>query len=237
MKRYLQTLIEIIRIKFSPMAYKNSLVRLYEERMLETSLAYAMEHFKRCVYFHDKKQLWDYTVTQIAEAQEHNNSGDLYLEFGTWKGASINYFSDRLKQTTFYGFDSFQGLQEDWKGANQAKGGFNLDGKLPKVNKNVVLVSGWFDVTLPQFLSEKKGNIPFVHIDCDTYEATKIVLDNIYPRLAKNAYILFDEYIGYPGWKEGEYKAFQEMVVAHKIGYEYVAFCDLQVLVRIKSDL
>ena len=234
-KRFLLTVIEVIRIKFSPMVYKNSLVKLYEERMLETSLAYAMEHFKLCVYFHDKKQLWDYTLSKIAEAQDQNNKGEnLYLEFGTWKGASINYFSSRLKETLFYGFDSFEGLKEDWRGANQAKGGFNLNGKLPKVNNNVVLVRGWFDITLPQFLSEKKGEISFVHIDCDTYEATKIVLDNIYNRLTKNVYILFDEYIGYPGWREGEYKAFQELVVSNKIEYEYVAFSDLQVLIRIK---
>ena len=234
-KRFLLTVIEVIRIKFSPMVYKNSLVKLYEERMLETSLAYAIEHFNRCVYFHDKKQLWDYTITKIAEAQDqHNKNETLYLEFGTWKGASINYFSSRLRETQFYGFDSFEGLKEDWKGANQAKGGFNLNGKLPKVNTNVVLVRGWFDLTLPQFLSEKAGEISFVHIDCDTYEATKIVLENTYPRLTKNAYILFDEYIGYPGWRESEYKAFQELVLANKIEYEYIAFCDLQVLIRIK---
>jgi hypothetical protein len=45
--------------------------------------------------------------------------------------------------------------------------------------------------------------------------------------------LLFDEYIGYPGWEHGEYKAFKEFVEKEGRSYEYLAFSHLQALVRI----
>ena len=37
-----------------------------------------------------------------------------YLEFGVWKGESINFLSSFLNKGEIYGFDSFKGLREDW---------------------------------------------------------------------------------------------------------------------------
>ena len=71
----------------------------------------------------------------------------LLIEFGVWKGRSINYFAKRVSET-IYGFDSFEGLKEDWSGWGFAKGAFDLGGKLPKVENNVILIKGWFDKTL-----------------------------------------------------------------------------------------
>ena len=78
--------------------------------------------------------------------------------------------SNTLKDKLFFGFDSFEGLQEDWKGSGLAKNHFSLRGKLPKVNDNVNLISGWFSSTLPQFLKNFNDQICLIHIDCDTYQ-------------------------------------------------------------------
>ena len=73
-------------------------------------------------------------------ALEKINKNGLCLEFGVYKGESLNYFSDKLKNKVWYGFDSFYGLQEDWKGGWFSKNHFNLNGEKPAVNKNVVLM-------------------------------------------------------------------------------------------------
>ena len=51
-----------------------------------------------------------------------------YLEFGVWKGESINFLSSFLNKGEIYGFDSFKGLREDWLGGyiNHSKGKYDL---------------------------------------------------------------------------------------------------------------
>ena len=93
----------------------------------------------------------------------------LFLEFGVYTGSTINLMSNILKDKMFYGFDSFEGLPEDWIGSNCTKGSFSLNGNLPIVNDNVKLIKGWFNESLPVFLNEHKGNIAFMHIDSDDW--------------------------------------------------------------------
>ena len=167
-------------------------------------------------------------------ALEKINKGGLCLEFGVYEGKSLNYFSNKLTDIIWYGFDSFYGLQEDWKGGWCAKNYFNLNGEKPVVNKNVILIKGWFKKTLPIFLKKNKEKISFVHIDCDTYESTKDIFDNIkFNRFMNGAIILFDEYMGYINWQNNEFKAWQEYVKCNKIKYRYIAFGERQAIVQI----
>jgi hypothetical protein len=167
-------------------------------------------------------------------ALEKINKNGLCLEFGVYEGESLNYFSNKLKDRTWYGFDSFYGLQENWRGGWFSKNHFNLNGKKPVVNKNVVLIEGWFKKTLPSFLKKNKEKISFMHIDCDTYESTKDIFNNIaYDRFVNNSIILFDEYMGYINWKNHEFKAWQEYVKDNKINYKYIAFGDRQAIIKI----
>ena len=46
----------------------------------------------------------------------------LCLEFGVHTGKSINFLSKEKPKQIWYGFDSFVGFQEDWKGGFFAKG-------------------------------------------------------------------------------------------------------------------
>ena len=82
---------------------------------------------------------------------------------------------------------------------------------LPEVPRNVDLIKGWVQDTLPEYL-KKTENAPFafVHMDMDTYTPTLFALKAIKKRLVKGTIILFDELYCYPGWKEHEYKALQE---------------------------
>lgn len=157
----------------------------------------------------------------------------LFLEFGVFKGGTINFFSEILPDQKFYGFDSFEGLPSDWQGTAGKKGTFSLKKDLPYVNKNVELIAGWFEETLPAFLEKNKENVAFLHIDCDLYSSTKTILDNLSSRIQPGTIILFDEYFNYPNWQEHEYKAFQEFVRDNNIKYEYIAIGHTQVAVKI----
>ena len=240
-KFFLSPLRKLIQYLFTPelnidfwrlSPYKTSLVLLYQEKLMESSLSYALSNFRNCQNYYDVHGLWDYMIGCLKRSGKLDKD-HLFLEFGTWKGHSINYFSELLPHVTFYGFDSFQGLKEDWTGSSFGKGHFSLGGILPKVNSNVTLIKGWFDETLPVFLKNRTENLGLLHIDCDTYESTKVVLDLLRDRIKPGTYILFDEYIGYSSWEIGEYKAFQEFLSHSGFRYKYLGFSNAAVLVQI----
>jgi len=172
---------------------------------------------------------WDTAISKI-------EIEGLCLELGVHTGISINFFSKTKPEKTWYGFDSFVGFQEDWKGGYFSKGTFSLGGKLPLVNSNVKLIKGFFKDTLPNFFLEHDKNVAFLHVDSDTYESTLEALNIIgAKRLLPNTRILFDEYTSYIGWKHGEFKAWQEFVKNNNIKYKYELFGPRQALVKIVS--
>ena len=55
-----------------------------------------------------------------------------FLEFGVFQGKSINFFQ-YIERKKFYGFNSFEGLNEDWEGSEYPKGYFDLKGNYPEL--------------------------------------------------------------------------------------------------------
>jgi len=154
-----------------------------------------------------------------------------YLEFGVWKGKSANFFSEYVNK--LYAFDSFEGFREDWVGTGVVKGYFNLDKKIPKLNKNIEPTVGLIQDTLDDFLKKHNPKINFAHMDMDIYETTKYALERLKPYLIKDSIILFDELYNFPGWRNGEYKALQETFDESE--YKFRAFSEngYQVVIQI----
>jgi len=139
-----------------------------------------------------------------------------------------------LHDKVIYGFDSFEGLPETWRDGFE-KQAFNLNDNLPQVNENVRLIKGWFNETLPEFIKEHPEPCAFIHVDCDLYSSTKTIFDSLKNQIVSGMVIAFDEYFNYPGWQEGEYKAFMEFVEEKHLEFEYIARTEHeQVAVKIK---
>jgi hypothetical protein len=170
-----------------------------------------------------------------AMLREVRHPDGLHLEFGVYKGDSINHFAQASPGVTWHGFDSFEGLPEAWTLGAKA-GAFSIGGNLPPVRGNVRLTKGFFDATLPGFVAQHAGEkIALLHIDCDLYSSTVTILDNVAGMLAPGTVVLFDELINYHGWEQGEFKAFMEFTAARKLAFEYIAYNRTggQVAVRI----
>jgi len=172
-----------------------------------------------------------YTVFKKAyEAMSLQNG--LILEFGVRHGTSIRQLAS-FTSKPIYGFDSFEGLPEDWH--QESKEVYSTKGKIPKVPPHVTLIPGWFEETLPLFLGKHEGDIALINIDCDIYSSTKTVLDLLSSRIKKGTVIIFDEYIGNLHWEEDEHKAFMESVIQYQWKYEYLFYSAYtkQVVVRV----
>ena len=76
----------------------------------------------------------------LTHAIENANTDGAFLEFGVYKGASINFIADTVgNNITVHGFDSFTGLPTFWR-PGYKEGIFNLDGRMPRVAKNCTVV-------------------------------------------------------------------------------------------------
>jgi hypothetical protein len=145
----------------------------------------------------------------------------LFMEFGVWKGAWLRQMAE-VRGVHFYGFDSFEGLPEPWS-FNKA-GQFDLGGDEPEMPKNVTLVRGWFNDSLPRFLEQNAEPVAFVHIDCDLYSSTKTVLDLLAPRLAPGSQLVLDDFMYMPGWQREEHRAFLEFIAEHGWHFAYTGY-------------
>ena len=189
--------------------------------------AFAAQHLATTKSFPDRFSL-------LAESLQHAAAvaGGHYLEFGVFRGETCNFIASKVNGPV-HGFDSFEGLPEDW--THQCPKGTFAVSALPDVRPNVTLHKGWFEQTLPRWLEKHPGPIAFLHIDADLYSSTKTVFDLLGERLVPDSVIQFDELLNYPGWQQGEWKAFCEFCRQRDVHYEFLGFVpsEEQVSVRI----
>lgn len=156
-------------------------------------------------------------------ARTQTSGSGLLLEFGVATGRTLNHFARIFDRQVVHGFDSFEGLPEDWT-SRMPKGFFKRSG-LPNVRDNCKLHVGWFDETLPPFKKEIKDQpIQLLHVDCDLYSSTVTILTELRKNIVPGTVIVFDEYFNYPGWQLDEFRAWQEFVAKNAIKYEYIGY-------------
>jgi predicted O-methyltransferase YrrM len=198
-------------------------------RSAEDSAEFIEQNFDDAVIFQHRADFWKYVLGKMPDAGE-------IIEVGVFQGVSVNWIGDHLKSKKdprlVHGFDSFEGLEEDWSGEGLASGYFQQGGILPKVRDNVRLHKGWVQDTLGPFYAEKnKPPIALIHIDTDTYTPARHILEISKPLLTEGTIIVFDELVGYPNWRSHEFKALQETL--DRKSYRFIGFTSRQAALRI----
>lgn len=171
----------------------------------ETFSDFVTDVINRCAENHSYTSPLELSVNSLK-----NIDSGLCLEFGVWKGDTINFISSRLPNWKVYGFDSFEGLPEKWVDGYE-KGTFSLNGNLPTVNHNVSLIKGFFNETLPEWVKYNNGSqINLLHVDCDLYSSTQTVLNCVKNFISNQTIVVFDELINYGGYESHEILALYE---------------------------
>jgi tetratricopeptide (TPR) repeat protein len=199
-------------------------VRRLEDKL--DAITFAAEHLRACPSFAFRADLFTHA---LGAAPQHG----LVLELGVARGNSLRALA-ALTPDPVYGFDSFAGLPTDWQPRFPA--GTFAQAALPaNLPPNVQLVVGIFADTLPRFVAEHPEPIRFLHIDCDLYASTKDAFAHLGDRLVAGSVIVFDEFLNYPGWRDHEYRAFQEFIAETARPFEYVGWIPggMQVAVRL----
>lgn len=144
-----------------------------------------------------------------------NESFD-YFEFGVHKGdlfkAAVKTLTD--SENRFYGFDTFEGMPEDWitTHGNQfdrflEKG--EIDATLCEVeDSRTELIKGLFQDTLLPFLQSYNNRRKFIIIDSDIYSSALFLLTTMHPYLQSGDIVYFDEFID----DINEFQAFNDYI-------------------------
>lgn len=133
----------------------------------------------------------------VADAHNLRNIAVDYLEFGVCRGTSLKWWveTNTNPDTKYYGFDTFEGLPEDW--GNAFKKG-DMSASIPKIDDSRVhFIKGLFQDTVPGFLSENNlhnGRRKIVHLDADLFSSTLYALSNLSNYLKPGDIVLFDEF-------------------------------------------
>ena len=194
-------------------------------RAAQESAEFADQHMRMAKSYPDKFALLKAAIEQV-------EIPGLYCEFGVYRGETLNFIAS-LAKVEVHGFDSFEGLPEDWKQGHE-KGAFAL-ASLPEVQPNARLHKGWFEDTIPAFREQHPGPVAFLHLDADLYSSTRTVFESLGDAIVAGTVIAFDEFFNYPGWCEGEYKAFMEFCRERGVEVRYLGFArqDEQVVAKI----
>lgn len=212
-----------------------SVPMLIKQDAVLDSFAYAKEHMTEAYSFHDR---FDGLSLSIKEALRRFPTRTLVLEFGVYKAGMINYQATKFPALSFVGFDSFEGLKEQW-GGNFPEKTFDLGGKLPRVRRNVSLVKGWFSQSVPEWKKASGvSQVPLlVHIDCDTYPATIDALDLCSEYVEQGVIIHFDDYFGFPNWRNDAHRALKEIAQKHGWRTTYLSYGTKEVAVIAGKEM
>ena len=163
--------------------------------------------------------------------------GGLFAEFGVFEGKTLRMIKQKMFKfmidRPLYGFDSFEGLPEDYS-PYYVRGMFAVDSsKVARLmgmfrHSGVELVPGYFSDSLEPFLVNHPGHCAFIHMDADLYSSTKYVLDAlmVHHRLVPGTVIQFDEMflVGQDdgNWYYDEFKAWNEFIEGYDVEFDWI---------------
>ncbi len=179
----------------------------------------------RNIAYNDFKSKWDYKkrypLYQWVIINEALTGTINYLEFGVAGGESFRWFMEKNTDASsrFYGFDTFDGLPEDW--GPFKKGAFTNNNVLPEIiDSRGKFFQGLFQQTLPGFLKSfdnSRRNV--IMLDADLWSATLYTLATMAPYLKSGDIIFFDEFVV----PTHEFKAFTDFVESHYLNLQLIA--------------
>jgi O-methyltransferase len=162
------------------------------------------------VHFQSRLELYRYLNDKIA-----GNSPIDYLEFGVYRGDATRAWMalNRHPESRFFGFDTFEGLPEDWKFFNAIvpRGAWHAGGMPPDIHDpRVKFTKGLFQETLPDFLKTfTPKNRLVINCDADLYTSTLYLLATLSPLLGPGQIVIFDEFS-----TVYEFKAFRDFTAS-----------------------
>jgi hypothetical protein len=222
------------RDRFIPNLYARD-IRVYDDAY-RAFIRRTLADMRRC-RIRGHTLLWEASRLPKPSRQDPD---ELVLDLGVWLGWSTRLISDACGRTV-YGFDTFEGLVEDWQIDDQMvikSGTFSLseplaqrsmrdtgvslhDGLPAALGRKVQFIRGSTYETLAPFLADRPAApIRLFHMDLDTYESCLHALETCKDRFIEGSILVFDEYLV----TNAEMRAFFEFQSQYELEWRYRAW-------------
>ncbi|MGO9524404.1 class I SAM-dependent methyltransferase [Mycobacterium sp.] len=222
------------RDRYIPNLYARD-TRVYDDAY-RAFIGRTLEDIRRC-RIRGHTLLWE--ASRLARPSRQD-SDELLLDLGVWLGWSTRLISDASGRQV-YGFDTFEGLVEDWQIDDQIlikRGTFSLseplaqrsmrdtgvslhDGLPAALGRKVQFIRGSTYETLAPFLADRPSvPIRLFHMDLDTYESCLHALETCKDRFIEGSILVFDEYLV----TNAEMRAFFEFQNQYELEWRYRAW-------------
>jgi hypothetical protein len=172
-----------------------------------------------CPVFDLRTDMYDYL-----QAKHIGTDPIDYLEFGVYEGGSIARWAElnTHEDSRFVGFDTFEGLPEQWQRINDKmqRSTFDTGGAVPQIaDDRVEFVKGLFQDTLGAFLASFQPRSRLVmHCDADLYSSTLYALTKCDDLLVPGSIVIFDEFSSVLN----EFSALADYCSAYRRSYEVI---------------
>jgi Methyltransferase domain len=222
------------RDRYIPNLYARD-IRVYDDAY-RAFIGRTLSDLRRC-RIRGHTLLWEASRLPLPSRQDPD---ELLLDLGVWIGWSTRLVSDACDRTV-YGFDTFEGLVEDWQIDDQIvfkRGTFSLtgpdaerlmrdtgvslhDGLPDALGRKVEFIRGSTYETLAPFLADRPAApIRLFHMDLDTYESCLHALETCKDRFIEGSILVFDEYLV----TNSEMRAFYEFQSQYELEWRYRAW-------------
>jgi len=195
--------------------------------MVKTLKATMLASCLKCAEMY--KSRWDVLDIALAAAKVPG----WIAEFGVLKGKSLHEIAKRVHPAIVHGFDSFEGLQEDWNARHKKGAMRTAKPDLLVFPDNSEMHRGLVQDTVPPFVAAQSQPARFLHIDTDTYLPAAAILADCNDCIVPGTVILFDEYWNYDGWEDHEARAFCEWLMRENRDAVALAVCKFRLAVKI----
>ena len=212
--------------------YEFNLLDILWERSAVESVDFVEEHLGEALVFSDETKFFHFVIQKILkqklEGDSHifraqDNGNGLYFYFDL---NHVPYFKCKplLRCLLHIDEESFRSLADVWKGNLSVKD-IVSDGTSSSDNNDM---DSFF---MPH--ASECSSVRFISIEGGTSEVSETILKEFEKHLKPGVLILFGELIGYPHWKNGQYRAWKSIVEVYGFKFRYLGFCNHQALVEI----
>jgi O-methyltransferase len=175
------------------------------------------DFYKPFRVYSDRIKLYEH----LLKVEGLDNKPIHYLEFGVAGGTSFAWWAkaNRHPDSLFFGFDTFEGLPEDWHFYKKGAMSFDVP-TLP--DPRAKFIKGLFQDTVYDFLADhgrradRSGTIRVIHLDADLYSSTLFALTMLAPFLRNGDILFFDEF----NVPNHEFAAWNDFIRSYYINYE-----------------
>jgi O-methyltransferase len=219
----------------------HGIIKPFEKGMLNGAYMSAMSQWRKkhpVKGYNDFYQgSWDYSrrynlYEALIKQEQLDTTAIDYFEFGVCGGHSFKWWLEKNTNgdSKFYGFDTFEGLPENWGAFKKGSMAVGLE-SLNINDVRATFYKGLFQDTLIPFLENyKSGKRKLIHMDADLFSATIFALSQLYRVLNDGDIIFFDEF----AVPLHEFKAFKIFTESFYIDYEVIGAANNYLFVAVK---